>query len=191
MNNEERMQKIKELMTECFMDESVDTYEKEDELRYQLKNILYLTYFKVCSDKKLSKIRIRNKIKTIEKYIEDIENAYKNRVDYTKEDIDNINCIPYKVDLYEALIDIKEVVKGNKTYNLKDILRDLIPHEYHMTDLIDQLVLLRNYDEFKGKDTYFSKYDRSYIFWNIEDKIVYFRFNDKIQFPTLIDIGLK
>ena len=44
MDNKERIEKIKELMIECYMDESIDTYEKRDKLKDELKNLAIISY---------------------------------------------------------------------------------------------------------------------------------------------------
>lgn len=63
MDNKERIEKIKELMIECYMDESIDTYEKRDKLKDDLKNLAIISYYQGY-----------NKIKSIEQDIEDKDN---------------------------------------------------------------------------------------------------------------------
>ena len=60
------------------MDESVDTYEKRDKLKDELKNLAIITCYQ-GDNKKKAKTRIRNKIKNIKQDIEDLEYAYNNK----------------------------------------------------------------------------------------------------------------
>lgn len=179
MDNKERIEKIKELMIECYMDESIDTYEKRDKLKDELKNLAIISYYQ-GDNKKKAKTRIRNKIKNIRQDIEDLEYAYNNRkVFIIGEDDNKLYPIVYNERIVDILINIKNLAVSKKINHdsLYEVAEDLILYKYPMKKIIEQLLFLRNYDEFIGKN-YFSYYDNKYLFWNIQDTIIYFKFRE-------------
>lgn len=190
MNNKERIEKIKELMIECYMDESIDTYEKRDKLKDELKNLAIILYYQ-GDNKKKAKTRIRNKIKNIEQDIEEIEHAYNNRkVFIIGEDDEKLYPIVYNERIVDILINIKNLAVSKKINHdsLYEVAEDLILYKYPMKKIIEQLLFLRNYDEFIGKN-YFSYYYYYYLFWNIQNIVtIYFKF-DELK-GELIEMGV-
>lgn len=180
MNNKERIEKIKELMIECYMDESIDTYEKRDKLKDELKNLAIISYYQ-GDNKKKAKTRIRNKIKSIEQNIEEIEHAYNNRkVFIIGEDDEKLYPLVYNERIVDILINIKNLAVSKKINHdsLYEVAEDLIIYKESMKNIIEQLLFLRNYNEFINKN-YFSYYHYKYLFWNIQNIVtVYFKFDD-------------
>lgn len=190
MDNKERIQKIKELMMECYMDESIDTYEKRDKLKDELKNLAIITCYQ-GDNKKKAKTRIRNKIKNIKQDIEDLEYAYNNRkVFIIGEDDNKLYPIVRNERILDVLINIKNLAVSKKINHdsLYEVAEDLILYKDSMKKIIEQLLFLRNYDEFIGKN-YFSYYYYYYLFWNIKNIVtVYFKF-DELK-GELIEMGV-
>lgn len=190
MDNKERIEKIKELMIECYMDKSVDTYEKRDKLKDELKNLAIITCYQ-GDNKKKAKTRIRNKIKNIEQDIEDLEYAYNNKkVFIIGEDDNKLYPIVRNERILDVLINIKNLAVSKKINHdsLYEVAEDLILYKDSMKKIIEQLLFLRNYDEFIGKN-YFSYYYYYYLFWNIQNIVtVYFKF-DELK-GELIEMGV-
>lgn len=106
------------------------------------------------------------------------------------EDDNKLYPIVRNEKILDVLINIKNLAVSKKINHdsLYEVAEDLILYKDSMKKIIEQLLFLRNYDEFIGKN-YFSYYYHYYLFWNIQNIVtIYFKF-DELK-GELIEMGV-